>query len=72
MNKKQKRMLIRIILSAILLIIFNMLQIEGMLGFVLNLVPYFIIGYDVLIGAFKGIVDKQPFDENLWQLAVGE
>ncbi|NLZ76187.1 MAG: cadmium-translocating P-type ATPase [Erysipelotrichia bacterium] len=64
MNKKQKRMLIRIILSAILLIIFNMLQIEGMLGFVLNLVPYFIIGYDVLIGAFKGIVDKQPFDEN--------
>ena len=64
MNKKQKRMLIRIILSAILLIIFNMLQIEGILGFVLNLVPYFIIGYDVLIGAFKGIVDKQPFDEN--------
>lgn len=64
MNKKQKRMLIRIILSAILLIIFNMLQIEGILGFILNLVPYFIIGYDVLIGAFKGIVDKQPFDEN--------
>ncbi len=64
MNKKQKRMLIRIVLSAVLLIIFNMFQVEGLLGFILNLIPYYIIGCDVLIGAFKGIMNRQPFDEN--------
>lgn len=64
MNKKQKKMLIRIILSAVLLVILQLLKIEGVSGFLLNLIPYFLIGYDVLINAFKGIMDRQPFDEN--------
>ena len=64
MNKKQKKILIRIILSAILLTILQILKIEGVSGFLLNLIPYFLIGYDVLVKAFKGILDRQPFDEN--------
>ncbi len=64
MSKKQKKMLIRIILSALLLVNLNLLKIEGVLGFLLNLIPYFIIGYDVLLKAFKGLKDRQPFDEN--------
>ncbi len=54
----------RIILSAVLLIILNLLEIEGISGFLLNLIPYFLIGYDVLIKAFKGMMNRQPFDEN--------
>lgn len=64
MNKKQKKMLTRIILSAVLFSIMKLLKIESVLGSVIYLIPYFLIGYDVLIGAFKGLIAKVPFDEN--------
>ena len=65
MNKKQKKMLIRILVSAALLIGFNFLPFEGVLRFILYLIPYLVIGYDILIKAFKGIKKHQPFDESL-------
>ena len=64
MNKKQKKMLIRIIVSAILMIGFNFLPFTGILRFALYLVPYLIIGYDILIKAAKGIINRQVFDES--------
>ncbi len=64
MNKKQKKMLGRIILSAILIVVLEQLPIAGMLRFGLFLLPYLIIGYDILIKAFNGIRNKQVFDEN--------
>ena len=65
MNKKQKKMLIRILLSAAMLIGFNFLPVTGLVRFVLYLIPYVVIGYDILIKAFKGIRNRQPFDESL-------
>ena len=65
MSKKQKKMLIRILVSAALLIGFNFLPFEGVLRFILYLIPYLVIGYDILIKAFKGIKNRQPFDESL-------
>ena len=65
MSKKQKKMLIRILASAALLIGFNFLPFEGVLRFILYLIPYLVIGYDILIKAFKGIKNRQPFDESL-------
>lgn len=64
MNKKQKKMLIRIIVSAILMIGFNFLPFTGIIRFILYLIPYLIIGYDILIKAAKGIVNRQVFDES--------
>ena len=58
-------MLIRILASAALLIGFNFLPFEGVLRFILYLIPYLVIGYDILIKAFKGIKNRQPFDESL-------
>ena len=58
-------MLIRILASAALLIGFNFLPFEGILRFILYLIPYLVIGYDILIKAFKGIKNRQPFDESL-------
>ena len=58
-------MLIRIMVSAALLIGFNFLPFEGVLRFILYLIPYLVIGYDILIKAFKGIKNHQPFDESL-------
>ena len=58
-------MLIRILVSAALLIGFNFLPFEGVLRFILYLIPYLVIGYDILIKAFKGIKSRQPFDESL-------
>lgn len=58
-------MLIRILVSAALLIGFNFLPFEGVLRFILYLIPYLVIGYDILIKAFKGIKNHQPFDESL-------
>ena len=58
-------MLIRILVSAALLIGFNFLPFEGLLRFILYLIPYLVIGYDILIKAFKGIKNHQPFDESL-------
>ena len=65
MNKKQKKMLIRILLSAAMLIGFNFLPVTGLVRFVLYLIPYVVIGYDILVKALKGIKNRQPFDESL-------
>ena len=64
MNKKQKKVLVRIIIAAILMIGLKFVPVEGVLRFILYMVPYFIIGYDILRKAFKGIKNKQVFDEN--------
>lgn len=64
MNKKQKKVLVRIIIAAILMIGLKFVPVEGILRFILYMVPYFIIGYDILRKAFKGIKNKQVFDEN--------
>ena len=65
MNKKQKRNLMRIIVAAILMIVLHFAPISGMVRFGFYLVPYLIIGYDILWKAFKGVKNRQPFDESL-------
>ena len=65
MNKKQKKMLARILVSAALMTGLHFLPVDGYIRFFLYLIPYLIIGYDILIKAFKGIKNKQPFDESL-------
>lgn len=65
MNKKQKRNLMRIIVAAILMIVLHFAAVSGMVRFGLYLVPYLIIGYDILWKAFKGVKNRQPFDESL-------
>lgn len=65
MSKKQRKMLIRILVSAALLIGFYFLPVEGVMRFICYLIPYLVIGYDILIKAFKGIKNRQPFDESL-------
>ena len=57
-------MLIRIIIAAVLIVVFFLLPAEGYLRFVLFMIPYLVIGYDILKKAFKGILNKQVFDEN--------
>ena len=64
MNKKQKKVLIRIIAASVMMILFAFIPVEGWLEFVLFMIPYLIIGYDILLKAFKGIKNKQVFDEN--------
>ena len=64
MNKKQKKMLTRIIIAAVLIVAFSLLPVEGYLRFGLFMIPYLVIGYDILQKAFKGILNKQVFDEN--------
>ena len=64
MNKKQKTMLCRILISAALLIVLHVLPVTGWLRFGLYLVPYLVIGYDILLKAAKGIRNRQVFDEN--------
>ena len=64
MSKKQKKVLIRIICSTIFIIILSLLPIEGYVRFGLFMVPYLIIGYDILKKAIKGILKRQVFDEN--------
>lgn len=63
MNRKQKKNLIRIIVSASLMVGLIFVPVSGVLRFILFLVPYIIIGYDILIKAAKGIKNLQPFDE---------
>ncbi len=65
MNKKQKKMLARILISAALLIGLHFLPFTGYLRFLCYLVPYLVIGYDILIKALKGVKNRQPFDESL-------
>ncbi|MCI9540658.1 MAG: cadmium-translocating P-type ATPase [Lachnospiraceae bacterium] len=64
MNKKQKKMLARIIISAILMVAINFLPVKGIVRFICYLVPYLIIGYDILLKAWKGIKNRQMFDES--------
>ena len=64
MNKKQKKVLIRIIAAAVLMVVFSMLPLEGYLQFAAFMIPYLIIGYDILKKALKGIMNRQVFDEN--------
>lgn len=64
MNKKQKKVFVRIIITAVLMIVFSQLPIEGWLRLALFLIPYLVIGYDILKKAFKGILNRQVFDEN--------
>ena len=65
MNKKQKNNLIRIIIAAVLLIGLHFIQLDRQVMLVLYLVPYLVVGYDILRKAGKGIVNRQPLDENL-------
>ncbi len=65
MSRKQKKMLVRILIAAALMIALNFVPVQGYVRFALYLVPYLIIGYDILIKAFKGIKNRQAFDESL-------
>lgn len=65
MSRKQKKMLARILIAAVLMIAFHFVPAKGAARFVLYLLPYLVIGYDILIKAFKGIKNRQPFDESL-------
>ena len=64
MNKKQKKMLTRIIIAFVLIAVLSVLPVDGYLEFALYMIPYLVIGYDILIKAFKEIRNKQVFDEN--------
>lgn len=64
MTKKQKKMLIRIIAASVLLIALNFIPVTGAVRFICYLIPYLVIGYDILIKALKGIKNRQVFDES--------
>lgn len=64
MTKKQKKMLIRIIAASVLLIVLNFIPVTGAVRFICYLIPYLVIGYDILIKALKGIKNRQVFDES--------
>ena len=64
MNKKQKKVFIRIIVAAVLMVVLSLLPIDGWLKFVLFMIPYLVIGHDILLKAWKGILNRQVFDEN--------
>ena len=64
MKKKQKKVLIRILVAAALLVVCALLPVDGWLSLLVFLVPYLVIGYDILLKAFKGILNRQIFDEN--------
>ena len=69
MNKKQKKVLIRIIVAAVLMIALSVIPVvpsKGVIRFVLFMIPYLVIGYDILRKAFKGILYRQVFDENFF------
>ena len=64
MTRKQRKMLIRILVTAAMMILLHFLPVEGLPLFFLYLVPYAVIGYDILKKAWKGILHRQMFDEN--------
>lgn len=64
MNKKQKKVFIRIIIAFALIIMLKWIPVEGYVRFALYMVPYLVIGYDILRKAGKGILNRQVFDEN--------
>ncbi|MBR3624334.1 MAG: HAD-IC family P-type ATPase, partial [Selenomonadaceae bacterium] len=65
MSKKQKNVLIRIILTTILLMAISLSHIEGVYRIAFFLVPYSLIGWDILLKAAKGVKNRRPMDENL-------
>lgn len=64
MNKKQKKMLTRILIAAIMVATLSLVPVQGYLRAVLYMIPYLVIGYDILLKAWKGIRNRQVFDEN--------
>ena len=64
MNKKQKKMLARILAAAVLVAILGQLNVTGYARLALYLIPYLVVGYDILLKALKGVRNKQVFDEN--------
>ncbi|MBP5597929.1 MAG: cadmium-translocating P-type ATPase [Pseudobutyrivibrio sp.] len=66
MNKKQKKVLTRIIIASVLMVVLVLLPLDNypLVRFLLFMIPYFTVGYDILLKAFKGIKNKQVFDEN--------
>lgn len=70
MNKKQKKVFVRIIVAAVLMVAFSLVPAEGSLRLGLFLIPYLVIGYDILRKAWKGILNRQPFDENFLMAAA--
>ena len=64
MTKKQKKVLVRIIIAAVLVIALQFMPVEGYVRFGLYMIPYLVIGYDILKKAGKGILNRQIFDEN--------
>ena len=73
MNKKQKKMLIRIIIAAVMVIVLNFIPTTGILRLALYLAAYLIIGYDILKKAGKGILNRRVFDGSgyCWSVCVG-
>lgn len=63
MNKKQKKMLVRIVVAFVLLVALHFVPVEGALRFCCYMVPYLVVGYDILLKAAKGIKNRQMFDE---------
>lgn len=63
MNRKQKKMLTRIIIAAALMVILHFVPVEGVIRFILYMIPYLVIGYDILLKSVKGIKNGQIFDE---------
>ncbi len=64
MNKKQKKMFTRILIAAVMMVVLELLPTTGILRFVLYMIPYLVIGYDILRKAFRGILNRRIFDEN--------
>ncbi|MBQ9120230.1 MAG: cadmium-translocating P-type ATPase [Lachnospiraceae bacterium] len=64
MTRKQKKMLMRIVAALVIVIVLLLLPLKGWLQFGLFMIPYFVIGYDILLKAAKGIRNRQIFDEN--------
>ena len=64
MTKKQKKMLKRIIIASVLMVVLAFLPVTGILKFALYMVPYLVIGHDILRKAFLGVKNKQMFDES--------
>jgi len=64
MSKKQKKLLIRIVVAACLILLLEFVKTQGTVRFILYLIPYLVIGYDILKKAAKGIMNGQVFDEN--------
>ena len=64
MTKKQKKALIRIIIAVVLVGLISLLPVKGYIRFALFMIPYLVIGYDILRKAVKGIMNRQVFDEN--------